>query len=114
MPVGQAQRTKFAPGDRNAPAGSPLADIAYAYHFDAGLYARFLRELGPGTQGIVGHEPHLSVYTAWLIGGKAAQLAYAKGGVARLEFNNRLGKGRGTLTWLVTPDWCGARSEQAG
>lgn len=23
--------------------GSPMADIAYAYHFDAGLYARFLR-----------------------------------------------------------------------
>jgi len=40
-----APRGKFATGDRNAPANSPLADIAYAYHFDAGLYARFLREL---------------------------------------------------------------------
>ena len=47
---------KFAPGDRNAPPGSPLADIAYAYHFDAGLYARFLRELGEqrGVQRIEG------------------------------------------------------------
>jgi tryptophan halogenase len=47
---------KFAPGDRNAPANSPLADIAYAYHFDATLYARYLRELaeGRGVQRIEG------------------------------------------------------------
>jgi tryptophan halogenase len=47
---------KFAPGDGNAPPHSPLADIAYAYHFDATLYARFLRELaeGRGVQRIEG------------------------------------------------------------
>ncbi|TQK02558.1 tryptophan halogenase family protein [Herbaspirillum sp. SJZ107] len=39
---------KFAPADRNAAPNSPLADIAYAYHFDATLYARFLRELAEG------------------------------------------------------------------
>jgi len=47
---------KFAPADRNAAPNSPLADIAYAYHFDATLYARFLRELAEqrGVQRIEG------------------------------------------------------------
>lgn len=40
-----APLNKFTTSIPNAPAGSALADIAYAYHFDAGLYARFLREL---------------------------------------------------------------------
>jgi len=51
-----APQGKFAPGDRNAPPNSPLADIAYAYHFDATLYARYLRELSEqrGVQRIEG------------------------------------------------------------
>ncbi|MFZ6745304.1 tryptophan halogenase family protein [Undibacterium sp. JH2W] len=51
-----AARGKFAPGDQNAAPNSPLADIAYAYHFDATLYARYLRELaeGRGVQRIEG------------------------------------------------------------
>ena len=34
---------KFMAPPRDAPPNSPLAEIAYAYHFDAVLYARFLR-----------------------------------------------------------------------
>ena len=34
---------KFMASASDVPAHSPLANIAYAYHFDAGLYARFLR-----------------------------------------------------------------------
>jgi tryptophan halogenase len=36
------RRAKFM-RPRQEMAGSPLGEIAYAYHFDAGLYARFLR-----------------------------------------------------------------------
>jgi tryptophan halogenase len=51
-----APQGRFAPGDRKAAPNSPLADIAYAYHFDATLYARFLRELAEqrGVQRIEG------------------------------------------------------------
>lgn len=38
-----ARAGRFLPGASDAPAGSPLAAIPYAYHFDAGLYAKYLR-----------------------------------------------------------------------
>jgi tryptophan 7-halogenase len=34
---------KFMSGAADVPAGSPLSRVAYAYHFDAGRYAAFLR-----------------------------------------------------------------------
>jgi tryptophan halogenase len=37
-----ARANKFLPAILDRP-NSPMADIGYAYHFDAGLYARFLR-----------------------------------------------------------------------
>ncbi|MGX4643649.1 tryptophan halogenase family protein [Massilia sp. SYSU DXS3249] len=39
-----AKAGKFMPARYDVP-NSPLGDIAYAYHFDASLYARFLRKL---------------------------------------------------------------------
>ncbi len=38
-----APRGKFMASATDVPASSPLANIAYAYHFDAGRYAKYLR-----------------------------------------------------------------------
>jgi phosphohistidine phosphatase len=59
-----------------------------------------------GSVAIVGHEPDLSAYIAWLIGGKDVHLALAKAGVAHIAFDDAgPRKGDGTLVWLVTPTW---------
>jgi tryptophan 7-halogenase len=43
-----APQGRFMVSAIDAPKTTPLADIAYAYHFDAGLYARYLRRLAEG------------------------------------------------------------------
>ena len=50
-----AKANKFMPARRDV-ANSPLNDITYAYHFDASLYARYLRKLSEarGVQRIEG------------------------------------------------------------
>jgi tryptophan halogenase len=47
---------KFMVAPTDAPPNSPLAEIAYAYHFDSALYARFLRKRAEaqGTRRIEG------------------------------------------------------------
>jgi phosphohistidine phosphatase len=58
-----------------------------------------------GSLAIVGHEPHLSSFTAFLLTGNAAWplLEYKKGGVALLRFENGLQSGAGSLQWVLPP-----------
>src|SRR5207248_784424 len=43
-----AQQGRFLVPPSDAPPNTPLADIVYAYQFDAGLYARYLRDYAEG------------------------------------------------------------------
>jgi phosphohistidine phosphatase len=67
--------------------------------------SRRLEELGSDRAALVGHEPDLSRYAAWLIGSKKAQLDLAKAGVAHLICEPGPDKGKGVLAWIVTPEW---------
>jgi phosphohistidine phosphatase len=69
---------------------------------------RFLGELGTERVALIGHQPDLGDYTAWLIGSKKAQVDLAKAGAAYIACEKGLDKGDGRLVWLVTPDWINA------
>jgi phosphohistidine phosphatase len=69
--------------------------------------SRFLRGLDTEHVTLIGHMPDLAAYAGWLIGSKKAQLALTKTGAAYIESDTGPGKGCGTLTWLITPAWCG-------
>jgi phosphohistidine phosphatase SixA len=55
------------------------------------------------TVAIVGHEPHLSLVLAELLGARAPErLAFRKGGVALVDVPGRLQEG-GSLVFFLTP-----------
>jgi phosphohistidine phosphatase len=51
---------------------------------------------------IVGHEPNLGEFGAWLVGAKSP-LPLKKGGVCRIDVPAGLAHGDGQLIWLATP-----------
>jgi phosphohistidine phosphatase len=66
---------------------------------------RILRDVHKDRVAVVGHQPDLGLWAAWLIGSKKAEIDFAKGGVACIDWDDKLKKGTGALVWLVTPDW---------
>jgi phosphohistidine phosphatase len=70
-----------------------------------GKLAKLLVEKGRGAVGLVGHQPDLGEFAAWLIGSRKVNLDLAKAGVALIRCEEEPGKGGGTLVWLVTPEW---------
>jgi phosphohistidine phosphatase len=67
--------------------------------------AKLLRRLSGERVALVGHQPVLGDFAAWLIGGKSAQVEFAKAGMAWITCDAPPRKGAGRLEWLVTPEW---------
>lgn len=67
--------------------------------------SKSLAALGAGSVAVVGHEPDLSAYLAWLVGTAAGNVRLEKGAAALVRFGGGPAKGAGALVWVVTPDW---------
>jgi len=67
--------------------------------------ARFLENWKTDSVALIGHQPDIDELAAWLIGSKKASICLAKAAVACIQCGDEIGKGCGTLMWLVTPDW---------
>ncbi len=67
--------------------------------------ARVLRDVQKQNVAIVGHQPDIGDWAAWLIGSKKVCIDFAKGGAALIVWDEALKKGGGALQWLVTPRW---------
>jgi phosphohistidine phosphatase len=66
---------------------------------------RFLGGLSAHAVGLVGHMPDLGELGGWLLGSRKVELDLAKAGVALIHCNGDVGKGEGSLVWMVPPDW---------
>jgi phosphohistidine phosphatase len=67
--------------------------------------AKHLNELKEKSIALVGHMPDISVFAAWMIGSKKANLQFEKSGIAFIQIDDEVEKGGGSLNWLLTPEW---------
>ena len=71
-------------------------------HTPAQTMAAVAEEASKKSIAVVGHEPDLGHFAAWLIGAKHP-LQFKKGGVARIELESISRPREGQLIWLATP-----------
>ncbi|MFL5328786.1 MAG: phosphohistidine phosphatase SixA [Gemmataceae bacterium] len=87
----------------------PMAELTFTKHLAPGGKARklvrYLVGIGGESVAIIGHQPDLSKFAARIMGSGKAELDIAKGGMAMLQCDAVPDKGRGTLAWLITPEW---------
>ena len=92
---------------RNLPEPAPALEVCedLAFGGKRRKVSKFINDLGVDKIALVGHQPDLGQFAAWLIGSKKARIDIAKAGVAHITCDPKAGKGDGTLVWLVSPDW---------
>lgn len=91
---------------------NPLEDARLAPGMVAEELLVWLRTLGARRIALVGHEPDLGLFAAWLLAGPGHEFAPLKKGAATLiRLEHAAGMGEGRLQWALTPKqlrWLGA------
>lgn len=52
---------------------------------------------------VIGHEPHLSRLTAFLLGSERLRLDFKKAGIVRIRMESTSARPHGILEWILTP-----------
>ena len=79
-----------------------VVDALAPGHTPAQTVAALAEEATGDRMALVGHEPDLGQFAAWLIGAKQP-LLFRKGGVARIDLESLSRPREGQLIWLATP-----------
>jgi phosphohistidine phosphatase len=105
-PLRRAQETAQTLLDGWAPPVPELRECEYlAFDGKRRKLAKFVEELGSDSVALVGHQPDLGDFAAWLIGSRKVQIELAKGGCAHILSDDEIAKGSGALLWMLTPEW---------
>lgn len=89
---------------------TPATEPLYCDHLALGALKRrkltkFVEGLHADVAILIGHNPDLSEYAAWLIGAGDDAVPLEKAAAAAVRFDGAAGKGKGALEWLITPGW---------
>lgn len=86
--------------------GEPMVcDILAAGAMKRRKLTKYVEGLHADVAVLVGHNPDLSEYLAWLIGAGDDAVPLEKAAAAAVRFDGELGKGQGAMEWLITPGW---------
>ena len=95
-------------------AGEPHQPVSCSFlapdYYRPKKLSKFLTGLGGDVLCVVGHNPTLSEYAAWLLGAYDAAVDLEKGAACLIAFEDEVRKGSGKLGWMVTPAWLQAEA----
>lgn len=105
-PLHRARQTADAMlKDWPSPAPELLVSDELAFGGKRRKLARFVQDWSAESIALVGHKPDIESLAGWLIGSKKAAISLANAAVACIHCTDEIGKGCGTLSLLISPEW---------